>query len=117
MRPEGAFDLLALVQPKQAGVYKDAGQLVPDRTMHERCRDGRIDTTGQPADDMCGADRLANFADLVGDELPGCPRRLAPADLEQEVRDDLATSGGMRDLGMKLHAVDRTALVPDAGDR
>ena len=36
VRTEGALHLLALVQPQQARVDEDAGELVADRAMHER---------------------------------------------------------------------------------
>ena len=42
--------LLALALAHQAGVDEHTGELVADRPVHERSRDGRVDAARQPAD-------------------------------------------------------------------
>ena len=60
VRAERALDLLALVQSQQPGVDEDAGELIADRAMHERRRDGRIHAAGESADHARVADQLAD---------------------------------------------------------
>ena len=57
------------------------------------------------------------FSHLALDERARRPTRLRVADLEQEIRDDLAAARRVRDFRMELHAVDRLRLVPHRGDR
>ena len=104
-----ALDLLALVQPQQAGVDEHAGELVADRAVHERRGDRRIHAARQPADHLRVADERADLRDLLLDERARRPARRRAADLEQEVREQLAAARRVRDLGMELHAVDRLA--------
>ena len=54
------LDLLALVLAQQAVVDEDADQLVADRFVHERRRDGRVDSAGEPADHPTRTDLLAD---------------------------------------------------------
>ena len=105
-----ALDLLALVQAQQPGVDEDAGELVADRAMHERRRDRRVDAAGQSADHLRVADELADLLDLARRRTrPASNSASRLADVEQEVRDDLAAARRVRDFGMELHAVDRLA--------
>ena len=46
MAAEEADDLLRLARPQQAGIDKDAGQLVADRLVQQRRRDRGIDPAG-----------------------------------------------------------------------
>src|SRR5207249_3136854 len=60
-----------------------------------------------------GADRL--FDD--GDAILRVPVRLATADAEQEIREDLAAAGGVDHLRMELQAVETTHRFRDRGHR
>ena len=110
VRAERPLDLLALVQPQQTRVDEDAGELVADRAMHQRRRDRRVDAARQPADHARVADeRRGSSRSRSSMNAPGVQLGSALADVEQEVRDDLAAARRVRDLGMELHAVDRLA--------
>ena len=112
MPAEGALDLLALVQPEQAVIDEDAGELVADRAVDQRRRDRRVHAAGESADDaLVGADQLADPGDLGLDEVARRPVGRAAADLEEEVGEDLAAARRVRHLGMELHAEDRPLVV------
>ncbi len=53
---EGRDDLLGLVQPHQAVIDEDAGQLLADRLVDEQRRDRGVDAAGEPADHPALAD-------------------------------------------------------------
>ena len=58
------------------------------------------------------ADQLANRRDLALDERARRPSRaVASQTSKEEVRDHLAAARRVRDLGVKLHAVDRLAIA------
>jgi hypothetical protein len=114
---KGSFDLFALVEAQQARVDEHARELVANRTMHERRSDGGIDAARESADDARRANEFAHFRHFALDERTRCPTRLGVADAEQEIGDDLAAARRVRDLGMKLDAVDRLVFVAHAGDR
>ena len=44
VRAEGPLHLLPLVQPEEAGVDEDAGELIADGLVHQRRGDRRVDT-------------------------------------------------------------------------
>jgi hypothetical protein len=105
---ECGFHLLALVQPEQAMVHEDAGEPVTDGPVHQHGRHRRIHSTGEPADHaLIPRHELPDPPDFGLDEMPRRPVRRAPADLEQEVVEQLATPGRVRHLGMELHSVQR----------
>src|SRR3712207_8363251 len=49
-------------------------QLVPDRAVHQQCRDARVHAAGQAADDLAVADLGADAGDLLGDDRLRAPR-------------------------------------------
>ncbi len=59
--------LLGLVQPHQAVVDEDAGQLLPHRPVDEQRRDRGVDAAGEAADHPPLADLGADRLDLLGD--------------------------------------------------
>src|SRR5687768_4194819 len=79
--------------------------------MHERSRDGGVDSAGQPADHSRLPYSLSYARDLLLDERTGRPGRLGFALGEEKVRDHLAAARSVRDFRMKLHAENRTVLV------
>ena len=104
----GAHDVddpVALAAPEQPVVDEDAGQLVTDGAMHERRRDGRVDAAAERADHLAIADLVAQRVDGHLDERRGLPCAGAPADVEEEVAQDVAPERCVRDLGMELDAV------------
>ena len=78
--------------------------------MHESRGDGRIDTTRQRADDPAFADLGADALGSLGNERPGRPRRLAVANSEQEIAQDLPAARRVDDLGVELDAEDSFAV-------
>src|SRR6516165_6448829 len=65
---EKAHDLLRFAGSQQTGVDKDAGQLVADRLMQQRCDNRGIDATREAADDAALADLAADLLDHVSAE-------------------------------------------------
>ncbi len=51
---ERVDDLLALARPHQTRVDVDAGELVTHGLVHQRGRNGRVDSTREPADHTLG---------------------------------------------------------------
>ena len=102
------LDLLALVQSQQSRIDKDARELIADCPVHERRGHGGVHAARETADDLSLSHQSADFRDFAFDEGTWGPARRGAADFEQEVRDELATAGRMRDLAVKLHPEDRT---------
>ena len=76
MAAEQVDDLLGLAGAQQAGVDKDAGQLVADRLVQQRRGDRGIDPARQAADDMAVADLVADALDRLGaEQAPSSSRR------------------------------------------
>ena len=114
---EGPFHLFALVQPEQAGIDEDAGELIAYRAVHEGGGDRRIDAAGQSADHLRPADGAPNFVDLTLDERARRPSRLGFADAEEKVRDELIAARRVRHFRVELNAVDRPLTVSHRRDR
>ncbi len=114
---EGFHDLVALAVAQQAGVDEDAGQLVADRPVQQGRHHRRVDTARQTENDLVLADPRAHLGDRRVDDIGRGPLRAATADLVQEAREDRRALQRVRDLGMKLQAVDMALLVGHAGDR
>src|SRR5436190_1480946 len=64
MGSERALDLLALVETKQSGVDKDAGELIADRAVDERRGDRGVDAAREAADDARRTHHVANLRHL-----------------------------------------------------
>ena len=98
-------DAVALAASEQAVVDEHAGELIPDRTMHEGGGDGGVDAPAQRADDLAVADLMTQRVDGHVDERGGLPRARAPADVEEEVAQDIAPEWRVGHLRMELDAV------------
>ena len=72
---ERRLDLLALARPHQAGVDEDARELVADRLVDERRRDGRVDAPRERAEHAAVADLGADRLDLRLDDRGVRPGR------------------------------------------
>ena len=83
---EHRHDLVRLVQPHQAVVDEDAGELVADRLVDQHRRDRGIDAAGEAADHPPLADLLADLADHLGAVGRHRPVGLQPDDLVDEIR-------------------------------
>ena len=101
---KSCLDLLGLAGPQQAVVDEHAGQLVAHRALHQRRRDRRVDTAGQPADHPAIANLLADQGDLVVDDVGVGPVRLQSGDVVQEVPQHLLAVLGVQHLRVELHA-------------
>ena len=113
---EGLFHLFGFAESQQAGVDEYARELVTDRLVHERGRDGRVDTARQPADHSRVSHLLADLVHRLLDDRGVRPRRPATAHLEQEPLEHVLAVLGVGDLGVELHAVDRVVTVFQRGD-
>ena len=109
--------LLGLVQPHQAVVDEDAGQLLPDRAVDQQRRDRGIDAAGEAADHPALADLGADRRDLLGDHRLRRPLLLAAGDLAQEAGQDLGPVGRVDDLGVELDPVEAAVGRLAGGDR
>src|SRR5687767_12000145 len=65
MRAEGSLDLVALVKSQQTGVDEDAGELIANRSVHERGGNRRVHATGESADHPRRADLALNLGYLI----------------------------------------------------
>ncbi len=113
---EVLLDLLGLTGPQQAVVDEHAGQLLADGALHERGRDGGVDTAGQPADHPGVAHLGADQLDLVGDDVARRPGRREPGAAVQEVLQRVLAEQRVLDLGVPLHAVEATGAVLEGRD-
>ena len=105
---EGAHHLVALTKPQQAMIDEHAGQLIADRPLQQR-RDHRgVDAAGQPQQHLArrrpARARAPRRSSMM---LPARPERVAAADLAHEALQNRAPWRGVRDLRVKLHAVNR----------
>src|SRR3954463_13756118 len=104
---ERGFHEFALVAAKEAVVDEDAHQAIADRAVKQCCSDGRIDAARKSADHLAGTDLLAESLDRFLYERAHRPGAGALADFVEEVVEDLLAAWGVRDFGVKLHAVER----------
>jgi hypothetical protein len=85
-------------------VDEDAGQLVTDGQVHERCRDGGVDTAGQPAQHPRVADLGADALHLLGDDGARRPVGLDRRTPTQEVLQHLLAERRVPHLRVPLDA-------------
>ena len=102
---EDLHDLLRLVLAQQPGIDEDRHQLIADGAVEQRPRHRRIDAAAERQQHALAADALADGADRVLDEGRRRPFRLAVADVEDEVAQNLRALRRVLDLRVKLHAV------------
>ena len=112
---EQVDDLFGLAGAQQAGIDKDAGQLVADRLVQQRRRDRGIDPARQAADDIAVADLVADAVERLGAEQRHRPIAAAAGDLVGEIAQQFRALRRVRDLGMKQHAVKAPLVVGDRG--
>ena len=110
---EHLLHLGAFVEAQQAVVDEDAGQLLADGALDEGGRDGGIHSAGEAEDHLRLADLLADFADGRLDVVVHLPGRLAAADAEEEVAEDVDAALGVGDLGVELDAVEAALRILD----
>ena len=110
------FDLLTFALTQQPMVDEHTSELVPDRALDQGGRNRRIDTAGEPCDDLVGADSLGDRLDGLLDDAPGRPGWLDPRSVVEEVLDDPLALLGMSDLGVPLHRVQAAALILERCD-
>ena len=111
--PERLLDALPLAGPEEPGIDEDAGELVADCPVNQGGGHRRIHASRQPADHGGIAHHVPDLLDGLLDERPGRPVRITPADIEEEVRDDLPSSRRVGHLGMELDAEERPTLGPE----
>ncbi len=87
----------------------------PIALVQQRGDDGRIDAARKAADDAVRADALADLRDRLFGEIAEPPGAGAAADVRQEIGEDRLAVGRVRDLGVKLQAVERPVAVLHRG--
>ncbi len=115
MPAEQVDDLLGFAGAQQAGVDKDAGQLVADSLVQQCRRDRGIDPARQAADDIAVADPFADAVERIGAEQGHGPVAAATRDLVGKVAQQFRTLRGMRHLGMKQKAIKPPLVIGDRG--
>ena len=110
------LDLATLVGAQQAVVDEDADELVADRLVHDRGRDGRVDAAGEAADHARRADLLADAGDLLGDDVAAVPVGGDAGGAVQEVLEHGLAERRVLDLGVPLHAVELAGVARERGD-
>ncbi len=114
---KGRHDLIALAQAQQSVIDEYAGQLCADGLVQQRGHHRRIDAARQTQQHPVAADLRTNPRHAVLDDIAGGPARRAAGDLANEAPQDLAALQSVRDLGMKLQAVQAPRLVGHGGER
>ncbi len=111
MIAERVHDLVAFVVAQQAVIDEYAGQLVADGLVQQRRNHRRIDAAREAQQDLAVPDLLTHTCDRVCDDVAGRPVTRAAADVVHEALHDRLALQRMRDLRMKLHAVEAPAAV------
>ncbi len=114
---EGGDDLLGLVQPHQAVIDEDTGQLLADRFVDEQRRDRGVDPAGEPADHPPLPHLRPDLRHLLFDHRLRRPLLLAASDVAQEPGEDLRPVRRVDDLRVELDPVEATVGVLAGGDR
>ncbi len=110
-----AHHLVGLAGPQQAGIDKDAGQLIADRFVQQYCCHRGIDAARKATHDLAVLDLPANFVHRLRSELCHRPVTAAAGDPMGEVAQQLGALRCVHDLGMEQHAVKPAAVVGDRG--
>ena len=98
-------------------IHKHTRELGTDGAV-EQCRQHRgIHPSGQSQQDLVAADLGAHPRHAVLDDVAGGPIRRAAGNLAHESPQDFAALQGMRNLRMKLQAVQSPRLVGHGGER
>ena len=86
-------------------VYENANQLVADCLVHERCGNGRVNSTAQATDNAIVADLRANLLYLLGNYVARIPGRWNASDLVQKVLENVLSKSGVLNFWVPLHSV------------
>src|SRR5262249_22048662 len=97
-------------------VHENAGELIADGLVDQHGGDGRIDASGEAADDVAFANLFADAGDGGLDEVGGSPVALRATAVEDEVLDELRTKRSVVNLRVKLHGPDTAVFVRDGGE-
>ena len=98
------LDLLRLPLAQETVIDEDAGELVAHGLVHQRCRHGGVDSTGQPADHLTGTHLFTDALDLIVDDALHGPGGLTAGDVDQKVLEDPLTVLAVKDLRVELDA-------------
>src|SRR5579859_1722748 len=109
--------LRRFIETQEAVVNKDAGELVADRTVDERSRDGGVHAAGKTEDHLLASHLLLDLPHRLADIVGHVPVAAAAADLAHEAVQDLHTLPCVRDLGMELNRIETACLVGHGGNR
>ena len=108
--------LFSLAGAQQAGIDKDAGQLVADRLVQQRRGDRGIDPARQPADDPAVADPVADLRrSRRARNSRHRPVAAAARDLVGEIAQQFRALRRVRHLGVKQKAVKPPLVIGDRG--
>ena len=107
------LDGFRLARAQQSVIDKNAGQLIADGLMHQRRGHRRIHTATETQDDAAFTDLLANLAARTFNERTHRPLRFTTANSMNEIFENHLSTGGMRDLRMKLETVNASLDVSD----
>ena len=99
---EDALHDFRFVFAKQSVVYKDAGELIADRFMQKRRRDGRIDPAAQTEHHFFIADLPSHALARFLDERAHRPIHRAMADVIDKILEDHFAARRVGNLRMKL---------------
>jgi hypothetical protein len=114
-RDEVLLDLLRLARAQQPVVDEHARQLVTHGTLDQGRRHGRVDPTGETADDPLVADLVPDRGDELLDDVLGGPLPREAGAAEQEVLEHLLPERRVEHLGVPLDAVEPALVVLEAG--
>src|SRR5262249_33315800 len=99
-----------------AVVDEDTHQPAPNRLVHQRCRDRRVDAAGERTDCFSLlAYGLANLPDALIDEVLRGPLGTRAAYIRDKVAKYVDSALGVVDLGVKLHCPDAPCAVFHGG--
>ena len=117
MLPENLLHRLRLARAQDAVVDEDAGELVADGLVQQRCRHAGIHAAAQAEDDLFAADLPPDFGDGLLDVIAHRPAFAAAADLVDEIGQDFLAARRVDDFGMELQAEQFLRAVLDGGER
>ena len=106
----------ALVQAQQAMVDEDAGQLVADRAVDQRCGDAGVNPARQAQDHLFVTHLLADLRHRLGDVVAHHPVGTGAANLEHKALEHHLALQRVRHLGMELHGVKTPFFIGHACD-
>ena len=108
---EGLNHLFAFVESHQTSVNEHAGELITDRSVHQRSGDRRVDPSAQSTDSGLVTDLLTDLGDSGVDDRVHRPRARAPAGVGQETLNHVLAVRGVNHLRVELHAVELLIVV------